>query len=283
VNRHLLGGLVVVVGVACGGDAGPTGGSQVPPGNFTVLVGNDWHSYANTGALLAGGIFSNANVSIQSDQTFGQVVRMLQPENCSLPGDQFGSTTTHSPGFTPKDQVWVRFRVRFSPGWTSAGPEPPGHDNSYKLIFLLWSGATQRFELQFANTAAMHYGVSIGGVTRSETPVPGRTDWWGASATSMWNSDEWWEFILYWQRFTNTTGRWRIWRRQLTVNRQLVDQPFVWDGYDITATSGTLPRAGSISLGANKNKCNPADQFIYWGPYDVVDGSQFPNPFGVGP
>jgi hypothetical protein len=257
--------------------------SAPPPGSYTLLAGNDWQSYSSTAALQAAGLFSSSNVSLEPDQTFGQVARILQHENCSLPGDQFGASPTHSAGFTASNQVWLRFRVRFSPGWTSAGPEPPGHDNSYKLIFMLWAGATQRFELQFANTSAMHYGVSIGGVTRQETPLPGATDWWGQNASPMWNSDEWWEIIMYYQKFTATTGQWRIWKRQLTVGRQIVNQAFLWDGWSILATSGTLPQAKSISLGANKNKCNPADQYIYWGPYEIVDGARFPNPFGVGP
>jgi hypothetical protein len=38
-----------------------------------------------------------------------------------------------------------------------------------------------------------------------------------------------------------------------------------------------------ITLGVNRNKSNPRTMHIDWGPWEVVDGSRFANPFGMPP
>ena len=37
----------------------------------------------------------------------------------------------------------------------------------------------------------------------------------------------------------------------------------------------------AIDLGANKNKTNDSDMYLYWGPWEVVDGSKYPNPWSM--
>jgi uncharacterized protein YjdB len=252
-----------------------------PPGSYTLAAGNDWQAYSSTTALRAAGLFDNNSlISLESDPVFGQVARITQPANCS-PGAG-GVSPSHAAGFTPMDKTWVRMRMRLSPGWTDVGPEPAGHGNAYKIAFILWQGTYERFNLGTISNG-YSFGVSYGNVTMSQSQVSGATNWHGLALTAERTGAEWWEYILYHEKFSSTTGRWRIWKRQLTQGMQTANLPFVFDGYDMVATSGTIPQATRFVLGANKNKCTPTTQYIYWGPYEVVDGSRYPNPFGVGP
>ena len=54
-----------------------------------------------------------------------------------------------------------------------------------------------------------------------------------------------------------------------------------WTYIGIEVTGAPTPRAAEIMLGANKNKSNPSTMYIWWGPWEVVDGSRYPNPFGM--
>jgi hypothetical protein len=278
-------GIVVLATIACGADGagpggGPPGNGGLPPpsGNYTAVRGQNW-AFGTTAALQGAGLFDNNSlVTLQSDPVFTQVARITQPANCS-PGAG-GVSPSHSTSFTPMDKAWVRLRMRLSPGWTDAGPEPAGHGNAYKIAFILWQGDFERFNLGTISNG-YSFGVSYGNVTMSQTQMSGATNWHGSALTDERTGAEWWEYVLYHERLSSTTGRWRIWKRQLTQNMQLADLPFIFDGYDMVASSGTIPQARQLVLGANKNKCTPTTQYIYWGPYEVVDGSVYGNPFGL--
>jgi hypothetical protein len=173
--------------------------------------------------------------------------------------------------------------MRYSPGWTTVGPEPPGSANAYKITFITWSGASGRMETVLSNTDKYVLGVDQAGVSRTETHLanPG---WNSTSALTEWSGAEWWEVIMYFERLSPTQNRGRWWKRQLTQGMVIVDNPFLFEGWTQTAINGdTFVQAGGIALGVNKNNCTPTTQYIYWGPYDVVDGSVYPDPFGVGP
>ena len=40
-----------------------------------------------------------------------------------------------------------------------------------------------------------------------------------------------------------------------------------------------MPRVRAVTLGANRNKSTPRQMHIDWGPWEVVDGTRWPNPF----
>jgi hypothetical protein len=170
--------------------------------------------------------------------------------------------------------------MKYSVGWTTRGPEPAGSNNSYKIAFITWSGASQRMDLTWANTDRYVFGASYG-LTRTEITLPTTTGWYNAAEATEWDGVEWWEFVMNYERISPTEGLNRFWRRQLTSNGVMVNKPFSFSGWKHTATVGTLPRAAAISLGANKNNCTPNEQFILWGPYEVVDGSINSNPYGL--
>ena len=272
---------------ACGDGSGPGGGG----GNYQTVVGDDWSSYTSSADLLAtfgwgstgaSSQFTVAqNVHLVADPVFGQVVETRQPMD---------TNTQVCCGWSPLkfvafpqllNKVWFRARVRFSAGWTPEGPIPVGAANSYKLLFILWQGYSQRAEIEFSNNTQYIIGFGFQGVTCNSATVPGAAPW--GNVTTEWTDEEWWEYIMYYEKTGGTSARQRFWKRQLTVSGALDPQPFEFTGETKTNCSSATPQARAINLGANKNKTTPADQYIYWGPFEVVNGVQYPNPWGVGP
>lgn len=260
----------------------PAAHGQAAP--YTAVLGDDWVRYADTPALLAAvrwfapdeSRFRAAEqVAIVSDPIFGRVARITQPAD---PDPQTRG------GFSPQlrrslpeplGKVWFRLRVKFSPGWTTSGSYPPGWANSYKLAFLLWQGYSGRAEIEFSNTRQYITGVGVQGVRCSEIPLPGSQPF--GNVTTEWSGGDWWEFVMYYERIDSHTFRQRWWRRQLTASGSRVDNAFTFRGSEMSCPSAPLVRG--IALGANKNKAAPVTQYIYWGPWEVVDGSAYPNPF----
>ena len=99
------------------------------------------------------------------------------------------------------------------------------------------------------------------------------------------NDGEWYEWIVYHEKTGATTGQVRFWHRKLTQGGVIVNNTFRFSGWSYVGVTGTdiFPQSRELALGVNKNRDTPVDQYVYWGPFEVVDGIQFPNPWGVGP
>jgi hypothetical protein len=72
------------------------------------------------------------------------------------------------------------------------------------------------------------------------------------------------------------------WVRRLTTGAGTAQAPSPWRWVRRAHTfNAPIPRAVSVEFGGNKNHGNEFDQWILWGPYEIVDGTSFANPFGV--
>lgn len=263
-----------------------------PPGSYTTVVANDWSSYGSSAVFLssygwgqsgASSLFTvPANVTLVPDPIFGQVVSMRQPKDTSTTGC-CGWTPLKFVGF-PRllDKAWFRVKVRFSPGFTPIGPYPSGAANSYKLLFMLWQGYSERAEIEFSNGTQYIIGFSFQGVSCSSTSLP-KLGGGITSVSNEWTSGEWFEYIMYYEKTGPNAARMRFWKRQLSQSGAINPGPWYMQGEDVVNCSNATPQARAINLGGNKNKTTPADQYVFWGPFEVVDGLQYPNPFGVGP
>jgi hypothetical protein len=133
-------------------------------------------------------------------------------------------------------------------------------------------------DVVLANTRHYLFGMSQRGVTYRETRLVNQ-GWLNSRVSTEWSGSEWWEFILCYERLSPSRARARFWRRQLTAGGKIVDNRFDFDGWEYTAVTGSFAAAGGIALGVNKNKGTPVEQSIFWGPYEVVDGTVDQNPF----
>ncbi len=253
-----------------------------------TIAGDDWKSYANKAQLKAKGYFwwfrsedVYDQVDLVPDPLFGQVARVT-----------FKKTNDH--GFAPRidvkfggkalDHIWYRFKMRWSPGWTTASPFPAGHANSYKLAFWYWEpGQGGRGQIEISNTdqylAGMGVANSAGQYLRyKEKSLPGSAPDFGR-ITSEWKDGEWWEYVIHYHKTGPTTARNEFWRRRLTSKGAVAPGAWVYVGSEFSGA--TTPRTTGIGLGANKNKSNPSTMHIDWGPWEVIDGSKQPDPFGL--
>jgi len=263
--------------------------APTPTGNYVAAYGDDWRSYADNEALYAvrqWWTWRNPPwkpyISLVPDKTFGQVVRMTQPKQEPKAPRQVGRTYCFTQRFKkPLGNVWVRFRVRFSPGFDLDGAVPAGANQAYKLFFLTFKGATGRTGIEFANRRQYIYTNLQGGFQRQSEESFG-THRWGGHVAGEFTNGEWYEYIVHREITGPNAYVNRFYRRQLTRKGVIVNLPWNFWGIKTVGKPGQVARpAGGIQLGANKNKSNDKTQYVYWGPWEVVDGSKHPNSFKV--
>ena len=253
-----------------------------PPGSpFTKLLGDDWLGYTSATALRAAAYFAWSDprdvysfVDLVNDPTFGQVVRLTQPA---------GSTA--SPRLSknlpsPRDRVWYRWKMKFSPGWTTAGTGTGA--STYGLAEWRWSSHVGQGTLSFQSSAysiafSVRERTTLAYVRYTETPLSTALNF--GAVNSEWSSGEWWEYVVYYERTSATTARQHFWRRPLTVSGAVAPGPWIYYGFALSG--GNTPNVASIVLGMTKSKGTVTTQYIYLGPWEVVDGAVFPNPFGM--
>ena len=288
VRRTVIAALAVGM-CACGDGTGGGGGPL--PGNYTTVAGDNWHSYASDAALQASGFYAAGshptftianNVTRVNDPLFGQVARITQPADTFTTGAGWTPSYSHAMP-SPLNRFWFRFFVRFSPLFTTASPYPNGAANSYKLAFIGWQNYNGRSEVEYTNTTQYFPGFDFGvSATCTNVLMPNSPSNWG-SVTTEWSNGEWWEMIMYYQKTSTDDAQHRWWRREYTSSGTIVNNAYTYIGTTRQNCDNPTPAAESIVLGANKNKVTQTTQYIYWGPWEVVDGSVYPNPWGVGP
>lgn len=297
VCARVLGTLVLVLSAACG-DSAVTASQQRPDPKpeppkpsvdstspYQRTAGDDWLVYKTKSDLrnteyfwwfASGDVYEQ--VDLVPDPVFQQVVRIEFEANRGTDGQ----APQLKKKFSPLDDMWYRWRMRYQPGWTTAGPDPAGHANSYKIAFWTWPSNDGRGQLEISNTTEYITGLGVmadGVYNRyQEQLLPGSAPDFGR-VTTEWTDGEWWEFVVHYRRTSPTSAENAYWRRRLTHGGAVSPGPWVYHGYAIWGAP--VPPVSAVQLGANKNKNNPLTMYIYWGPWEVVDGSRFSNPFKV--
>lgn len=271
-------------------DAAGAGGPSlaIATTGYTAVAGDDWKAYANKEQLRARDYFWWLDsrdvygfVDLVPDAVFGQVARITFPVNSGGPGP----SPRLQQSFAPMDKAWYRWRMRYSPGWTTVGPDPAGHANSYKIGFWGWEGYYGRGEVGLTNTDEYYVGLSVQNpstgtyVQYSETRLnPTQGTGLGRVGTD-WSDGQWYEFVTYYEKTGATSARQHWWKRRLTTGGAVAPGPWTYLGVGLSG--GPVPRVNRVELGINKNKSTPSVEYIDWGPWEVVDGTQHPNPFGM--
>jgi hypothetical protein len=272
---------------AAGAEEARTAPGRRTAEGFETVAGDDWSSYASVEALKDAEYFWWFDdrdvyrfVELVPDPLFGRVLRITFPQNQGSPGSS-PRMAKRLPA--PLSDLWLRWKVRFTPGWTTHGPDPAGAADSYKLAFFTWDGPDGRGELQFSNGTDYITGVSVRDPTGgyypfTETLLPGASASFG-QVTTEWTDGEWWEYVIHYRVTAPEAARFQYWRRRLTERGRV--QPGPWSYHGMEMRGWPVPRVAKVELGANKNKSNPRDLSLSWGPWEVVDGTRYPYPFGV--
>ena len=171
--------------------------------------------------------------------------------------------------------MWLRASIRFSSGFTTYGITP-NSANAYKLLGWAWAGTNGRGGLGFTNTNdyTFSWGVeSLTGVNLGSTEPTGfRT------VTTEWTDQAWYDYVIHYQQTSATTTRTSFYLGRNNATPQLV---YVMNG---TINPGnTIPPVNRVMLGLNFNSVRPAteNQALWYGQWEVVDGSQYSNPFNL--
>ncbi|HET7585740.1 MAG TPA: Ig-like domain-containing protein [Gemmatimonadaceae bacterium] len=171
--------------------------------------------------------------------------------------------------------LWFRGSYRFSPGWSTKGSRPPSETaEAYKWFAIGWSGgASLRQDIVFTNTDDIEVGAALAqdGKTLFASKAQMSSD-----ASFMWNGG-WYTLVVHAvaQGSTATMEAWLLDANGTVVKHQSVRAT--------TSDGRTVPAMDRIMLGMNFNDTRYPDQTqsLWLGQWEVVDGAQHPNPFGV--
>lgn len=274
--------LVLVLPLAASSAAAPP--STAPPASaYEAVAGDDWTRYRTRDDLRAADRFwwfrgedVYEHVDLVDDPLFGRVARIRFAQS-----PETGFAPKIRARFAPLDRAWFRWRMRFSPGWTTVGPSPPGYANSYKIAFWLWDGYEGRGELQFSNTdeyVTLWTVRDRAGWVRYDLRHLSPARGFGR-VSGEWRDGEWYEFVILYEKTAADRARQHWWRRRLTTRGARAPGPWTYVG--VEASGAPTPRMSGIILGGNKNRNNPSTMYLSWGPWEVVDGTRWPDPWGI--
>ena len=175
----------------------------------------------------------------------------------------------------PLTTMWLRAKIRFSPGYTTTGTLT-NCANAYKMLGWGWTGFNGRGSLEISNTneyLLYWYVFNSSGQT-----IAGGNDSPAGTISTEWTDGGWYDYILEYQITSDTTAIARAW--------------FQKDGAPLTLRAvttgsgpvGTIPPVNAVFLGLNFNQVRTAtqNQSIWYGEWEVVDGAQHPDPYGLG-
>lgn len=167
---------------------------------------------------------------------------------------------------------WFRAKLRFSQGFTTAGTLT-NSANAYKLLGFGWSGYNGRGSLEITNTTEYQLYADADNGTGTST-VPFQMSVAGSISTE-WSDNGWYDYIIEYRVLSSTSAVERVW---ITKDGQT---PVLRSTTNITGS--VMPKVSSTMLGLNFNQVRTASQSqaLWYGQWEVVDGSQYPNPFGL--
>jgi len=250
-----------------------------------AVTSDDFTKYASTADLLHN-ITSNAggtgdpHTSLYSD---GGNASLVELDN-TVRYNGHATMKYNQPGgvdltpqlyayFSGLSHIWYRVKVRFSPGFTTTGTLT-NSANAYKLISWGWSGADGSGRIEITNTSQYELYENV----QSGPSLAGGGAYLAAGTVSTeWTDGGWYDYIVEVDH-TQPNGVIRLWRAK-------DGQTPVYQGQtqEKMNNGSLMPPITHISVGLNFNQIRAAgqNQALWWGEWEVVDGAQHANPFGV--
>lgn len=208
--------------------------------------------------------------------------------------------------------VWVRQFLRFSPNWTGLSQSGGQGSADYKTMFLRYYNSSARHE--FKVTAIREWILSGGdpGLTQvSQGTLPwntvlsinvqyGVSGYYGVDLYKMVKptaldgkcypsvvpcapagDSEWYEIVMH-HKTIGERGEFTQYVRRYTLGG--APNPGTWminAHYFVGKAGEVFPGVSHYQMGVNRNRQYDWVMYHYWGPYEVVDGSVYPNPWGL--
>ena len=172
--------------------------------------------------------------------------------------------------------MWFRAKVRFSPGFTTTGTLTSSA-NAYKLLGWGWNmyDGSGRLEISNTNQYQLYWNVQS---KSSGAVIGGGVYGIGGNITTEWSDGGWYDYIIEVDYSQGTSGVARIWMAENGGT------PVLRATSASTMQGGaTLPPINQVMLGMNFNQVRAENQSqsVWFGQWEVIDGSQYANPYGV--
>jgi hypothetical protein len=247
-----------------------------------------------------------------TDPLFGKVIRYNGgPELNTKTRGMPGRTALH--GVRLRGQythVWVRQFVRFSSNYTTTSVTGGQGGPSYKVMFLRYHDSGARHEWTIDGPRGVYHRGGNPGLTRIEQGIlpwnnvqvmnrQYRVEGWpfpdvypmikvpGPAPSApprapFGNGDgEWYEVVLH-HKTVAERGEFTMYWRRYTYHGSVSPGPWKIDAKYLIVQAGQTFRGVSIyTMGVNRNRQYDEEMFVYWGPFEIVDGSKYPNPWGL--
>ena len=268
-----------------------TPSSSTGPGlSGLALISDDFSQYASTAALQNNisvniGGTGNGQTSLYGDGHDAQLAELDQ----SVRYNGHATVKYNAPGGVsnipglwaylphPLSTMWFRAKIRFSPGFTTTGVLT-NSSNAYKLLGWGYADSYGSGRVEITNTTQyqLYYGTLVSGTnTPNSTPAQFGI---GGNVTTEWSDGGWYDYIIEYQNTSATTSVARLWmaRDGSTPVLRATSTSTSLPGY-------TMPHIGYVMMGLNFNQVRAPNQSqaLWYGQWEVVDGVQHPNPFGL--
>jgi hypothetical protein len=169
--------------------------------------------------------------------------------------------------------IWIRTHIRFSPGYTTTG-SLTNSASAYKMLGWGWASpnGSGRIEISNTNQYQNYWNVQNGG-----TLIGGGNFTFPGNITTEWTDGAWYTYIIEVDHSTST-GVSRLYMARGTATPTLKSSTpgKMFDG-------SALPALNYVFLGLNFNQVRlpNQNQAVWYGDWEVVDGTQYADPFGV--
>lgn len=257
-----------------------------PAGSYTPLASDSFAEYATTSALQAK-ITKNIGGTCTSSCTYNDggnaTLASIDPSvlyhgHATMKYTQPGGVAT-TPELWPNlptslTVMWFKGVLRWSPGFTTTGTLS-NSANAYKIFGWGWDATDGRGSLEFTNTNQYSFVWSI--IAKSGSPSAS-TIQNGPTTVTEWTDGQWYDYIVLYKQTSATqiTESWWLAKDgETTVLSKTITG---------TAPSGVaLPKINRVMIGINFNQTRAANQSqaVWWGSWEVVDGSRYPDPYNV--
>jgi hypothetical protein len=172
--------------------------------------------------------------------------------------------------------AWIRAKIRWSPGYTTTGTLQKSA-NAYKVIGWGWEGFDGRGTLEVTNTNEYQLNWQVRATTGQEV---GPFAWATAGlARKEWVDGAWYDYIIHYRMIGNGRTLTQVWMAQDGTPPVL--RATVNGSIGLGTTS--MPLLSRVVFGMNFNQQRRANQSqaIWYGEWEVVDGSVYADPFQV--
>ncbi len=250
-----------------------------------ALVSDDFTKYSNTADLLSNITSIAGGTGAWNNSFYGDGLNaglaeldktVLYNGHATMKYNQSGGvylTPQLHAYFPSRPHIWYRAKVRFSPGFTTAGVTANAA-NAYKLLSWGWNGPDGSGRVEITNTSQYELYESV---QTGPSRTGGGAIMTAGNINTEWTDGGWYDYIIEVDH-SQPIGMIRLWRAK--DGQSPIYQGQMQEKMD---DGSSMPPLTNISVGLNFNQVRAPNQnqAVWWGEWEVVDGAQHPNPFGV--